>query len=87
MISELEIDTTGVRGPDGGFDLTLPERWGIGGGRLNGGYQLVAALAPALKAFMTAALKKGQHGLEDNGYIPVPDRFKERLTNAVNAIS
>ncbi len=46
-----------------------------------------ADVAPALKAFMTAALNKGQEGLEDNGYIPIPDRFKERLTNAVNAIS
>lgn len=46
MISELEEDTTGIPGPDGGFDLSLAGRWGIGGGRLNGGYQLAAALAP-----------------------------------------
>jgi hypothetical protein len=46
VISELDEDTTGVPRPDGGFDLTLAERWGIGGGRLNGGYQLAAALNP-----------------------------------------
>ncbi len=46
MISELDEDTTGVPRPDGGFDLTLTERWGIGGGRLNGGFALAAALNP-----------------------------------------
>ena len=45
-----------------------------------------ADVAPALKAFMSAALDKGQQGLDEAGYIPVPDRFKERLINAVNAI-
>ena len=44
-------------------------------------------VAPALRAFMTAALGAGQEGLVDNGYIPVPDRFKARLTDAINAIS
>ena len=44
-------------------------------------------VAPALRAFMTAALGPGQEGLVDNGYIPVPDRFKARLTDAINAIS
>ena len=29
----------------------------------------------------------GQKGLEDNGYIPIPDAFKARLTAAVGAIS
>jgi Thioesterase-like superfamily len=46
VISELDEDTTGVPRPDGGFDLVLADRWGIGGGRLNGGYQLAAALRP-----------------------------------------
>ncbi|MFZ0835484.1 MAG: phosphate ABC transporter substrate-binding protein PstS [Mycobacterium sp.] len=56
-------------------------------------YQIVcskypsADVAPALRAFLTVSLGEGQKGLEDNGYIPVPDRFKEQLTNAVNAIS
>jgi Thioesterase-like superfamily len=46
VISELEEDTPAVPRPDGGFDLQLSDRWGIGGGRLNGGYQLAAALRP-----------------------------------------
>ncbi|AFM19169.1 phosphate ABC transporter substrate-binding protein, PhoT family [Mycolicibacterium chubuense NBB4] len=46
-----------------------------------------ADTATAVKAFLHAALGPGQSGLEDNGYIPVPDKFKERLTSAVDAIS
>jgi len=46
-----------------------------------------AEVAPAVKAFLTAALGKGQEGLTEAGYIPVPDAFKSRLTDAVNAIS
>jgi len=44
-------------------------------------------VAPALKEFMTAALGAGQDGLNDAGYIPVPEKFKERLASAVDAIS
>lgn len=44
-------------------------------------------VATAVKAFMTSALGNGQNGLEENGYIPIPDAFKTRLTDAVNAIS
>ncbi len=56
-------------------------------------YQLVcskypeADVAPALKKFLTVSINEGQKGLEDNGYVPIPDRFKERLTTAINAIS
>ena len=46
-----------------------------------------ADVAPALKNFMTAALGDGQEGLNDVGYIPVPEKFKERLTTAVDSIS
>jgi len=46
-----------------------------------------AEVAPAVKAFLSVALGKGQEGLTDNGYIPVPDSFKDKLTTAVNAIS
>jgi phosphate transport system substrate-binding protein len=58
-----------------------------------GTYEIVCSkypdgeVAPAVKAFLTAALGKGQDGLTDNGYIPIPDSFKSRLTTAVNAIS
>ena len=46
-----------------------------------------AEVATAVKAFMHSALGNGQSGLEDNGYIPVPETFKERLTAAVDAIN
>ena len=44
-------------------------------------------VAPAVKSFLTVALGKGQEGLTDNGYIPVPDSFKSKLTTAIGAIS
>ncbi len=44
-------------------------------------------VAPAVRAFLTVALGKGQEGLTDNGYIPVPEAFKGKLVTAINAIS
>ncbi len=58
-----------------------------------GTYEIVCSkysdpeVAKAVKAFLTSALGNGQKGLEDNGYIPIPDAFKSRLTTAVAAIS
>lgn len=46
-----------------------------------------AEVAKAVKAFLTVATTDGQKGLEDNGYIPLPEAFKGRLTTAINAIS
>jgi phosphate transport system substrate-binding protein len=46
-----------------------------------------AEVAPAVKAFLTVATTDGQNGLEENGYIPIPDTFKAKLTEAINAIS
>jgi phosphate transport system substrate-binding protein len=46
-----------------------------------------ADAAPAIKAFLTVATTDGQKGLEDNGYIPLPEKFKGQLTTAINAIS
>jgi phosphate transport system substrate-binding protein len=46
-----------------------------------------ADVATAVKAFLHSALGNGQSGLEENGYIPVPEAFKERLTAAVDAIN
>ncbi|MEO6881707.1 MAG: phosphate ABC transporter substrate-binding protein PstS [Mycobacteriaceae bacterium] len=43
--------------------------------------------ATAIKAFLTSTIGAGQQGLSDNGYIPVPDAFKAKLTTAINAIS
>lgn len=56
-------------------------------------YEIVCSKYPdsevpqALRAFLTVATSEGQKGLEDNGYIPIPARFKERLVTAIDAIS
>ena len=44
-------------------------------------------VSPAVRAFLTVALGKGQEGLTDNGYIPVPEAFKGKLTAAIDAIA
>jgi phosphate transport system substrate-binding protein len=44
-------------------------------------------VAPAVKAFLTVATTDGQKGLAEAGYIPIPDSFKAKLTEAINAIS
>jgi phosphate transport system substrate-binding protein len=41
----------------------------------------------AVKAFLTSATTNGQDGLDQAGYIPIPDSFKSKLTAAINAIS
>lgn len=41
----------------------------------------------AVKAFLSSALTDGaQQGLPDAGYVPLPAQFKQRITDAVNAI-
>src|SRR5260370_16155436 len=46
-----------------------------------------AAIGTAVKAFLQSTIGGGQNGLGDNGYIPIPDSFKSRLSTAVNAIT
>ncbi|MCP9271475.1 phosphate ABC transporter substrate-binding protein PstS [Mycolicibacterium arenosum] len=46
-----------------------------------------ADVATAVKAFLKSALGNGQTGLEENGYTPIPEAFKTRLTEAVDAIN
>jgi phosphate transport system substrate-binding protein len=41
----------------------------------------------AVKAFLQSTIGPGQNGLQDNGYIPIPDAFKSRLLAAVDAIA
>lgn len=41
----------------------------------------------AVKAFLQSTIGAGQDGLADNGYIPIPDSFKSKLTTAIDAIS
>ncbi|RZS44924.1 phosphate ABC transporter substrate-binding protein (PhoT family) [Herbihabitans rhizosphaerae] len=45
------------------------------------------AQGKAVKAFLTAAVTTGQRGLEDNGYIPVPEAFQTKLLTAIGAIA
>jgi phosphate transport system substrate-binding protein len=46
-----------------------------------------AQVGTAVKAFLQSTIGPGQNGLADNGYIPIPDAFKSRLSTAVNAIA
>ncbi|MDZ7930624.1 MAG: phosphate ABC transporter substrate-binding protein PstS [Rhodococcus sp. (in: high G+C Gram-positive bacteria)] len=41
----------------------------------------------AVKAFLQSTIGAGQTGLEENGYIPLPEEFQSKLSTAVNAIS
>jgi phosphate transport system substrate-binding protein len=56
-------------------------------------YEIVCSKYPdpqvgtAVKAFLQSTIGAGQNGLADNGYIPIPDAFKSRLSAAVNAIA
>jgi phosphate transport system substrate-binding protein len=40
----------------------------------------------AVKAFLTTAVNNGQTGLSSAGYVPMPDKVKERLVTAINAM-
>lgn len=46
-----------------------------------------AQVAAAVKAFLQSTIGAGQNGLADNGYVPIPQAFKSRLSTAVDAIS
>ncbi len=45
-----------------------------------------AETADAVKSFLTVAAHEGQSGLTEAGYVPLPERFKERLQGAIDAI-
>lgn len=42
--------------------------------------------AAAVRSFLTVSANDGQSGLQDAGYVPLPDAFKHRLLTAVDAI-
>ncbi|MFC0439714.1 phosphate ABC transporter substrate-binding protein PstS [Kutzneria buriramensis] len=46
-----------------------------------------AATGKAVKAFLTTAINQGQAQLATNGYAPLPDSIKAKLTTAIDAIS
>ena len=56
-------------------------------------YEIVCSKYPesqvgtAVKAFLKSTIGAGQDGLADNGYVPIPDSFKSRLSSSVNAIA
>ncbi|WP_241385648.1 phosphate ABC transporter substrate-binding protein PstS [Rhodococcus sp. CH91] len=49
------------------------------------GYDTDTALA--VKSFLTSAANEGQEGLAEQGYVPLPDTFKTRLTESIDAIA
>jgi phosphate transport system substrate-binding protein len=56
-------------------------------------YEIVCSKYPdpkvgeAVRAFLQTAIGPGQKSLTSAGYIPIPDEFKPRLVNSINAIS
>jgi phosphate transport system substrate-binding protein len=44
------------------------------------------ATSQAIKSFLTVAANGGQTGLSSDGYVPLPDKVKERLVTAINAM-
>ena len=45
-----------------------------------------AETAAAVKSFLTVAANDGQQGLSSAGYVPLPEKFKERLLTSIEAI-
>ncbi|ASF10280.1 phosphate ABC transporter substrate-binding protein [Nocardia brasiliensis NBRC 14402] len=81
--NDLVLDTSSFYKPTeaGAYPIILPT------------YEIVcskykdADTAKAVKAFLTSATTNGQKGLDEAGYVPIPEKFKTRLTTAINAIS
>jgi phosphate transport system substrate-binding protein len=46
-----------------------------------------AEASAAVKSFLTVAANDGQQNLSPAGYVPLPDRFKERLLTSIEAIA
>lgn len=81
-----------------GNDLTL-DLASLYGTKEPGAYPLVLATyevvcsngydaetAAAVKSFLTVAANDGQAGLSSAGYVPLPEKFKERLLTSIEAI-
>lgn len=81
-----------------GNDLTL-DLASLYGTQEEGAYPLVLATyevvcsdgydaetAAAVKSFLTVAANDGQEGLSSAGYVPLPEKFKERLLTSIEAI-
>ncbi|WP_040788479.1 phosphate ABC transporter substrate-binding protein PstS [Nocardia paucivorans] len=80
---DMVLDTTSFYNPTaaGAYPIILPT------------YEIVCskygdgATATAVKAFLHSAISNGQEGLEVAGYIPIPEKFKAKLSAAIDAIS
>jgi phosphate transport system substrate-binding protein len=81
-----------------GNDLAL-DLTSIFGTKTQGAYPLVLATyeivcskytdaetGKAVKAFLTVSATTGQQGLDQNGYIPLPKSFQDKLQNSITAI-
>jgi phosphate transport system substrate-binding protein len=81
--NDLVLDTTSF------YEPTQPGSYPI----VSATYEIVCSKYPddmvgtAVKAFLQSTVGAGQNGLADNGYIPIPDAFKSRLSTAVDAIA
>jgi phosphate transport system substrate-binding protein len=81
--NDLVLDTTSFYEPKqpGAYPIML------------GTYEIVCSQYPdarigaAVKAFLQATIGAGQAGLANNGYVPIPQGLKSRLSASVNAIS
>ena len=45
-----------------------------------------ADTAEGIKSFLTSAVNEGQQGLEELGYVPLPETFKEKVVSSIDAI-
>ena len=81
--NDLVIDTSSFYVPEssGAYPILMPT------------YEIVCSqykdpeTAAAVKAFLNIAVSEDVQGqLEDEGYIPVPDAFRDKLTGAIDAI-
>jgi phosphate transport system substrate-binding protein len=81
--NDLVMDTTSFYIPTtaGAYPIVTPT------------YEIVCSKYPdgvtgdAVKAFLSVVVGTGQNGLANYGYVPLPNQFKARLTDAITAIS
>lgn len=90
------IDAAEVKGEGNDLVLDLDSVYGT---ETEGAYPLVlttyeivcskysdAETGKAVKSFLNVAMTDGQQGLDEDGYVPVPDGLKKKLTTAIDAI-
>jgi phosphate transport system substrate-binding protein len=80
--NDLTLDLASLYGTDeeGAYPLVLATYEVV----CSNGYD--AETAAAVKSFLTVAANDGQEGLSSAGYVPLPEKFKERLLTSIEAI-